>query len=119
MMVEDIVACVANSCSEAKGKDIAILDLSKISDMATHFVIVSARSDRQAQGICNRIINDLESIGLEPFAIEGLESGQWVLLDLGEVLVHIFYEPLREYYDLEGLWAKAKRISLPDLRVAA
>ena len=111
-MVEDIVACVAHSCSEAKGKDIMILDLTKISDLASHFVIVSARSDRQAQGICNRVLHDLSSIGLEPMSVEGLENGQWVLLDLGEVLVHIFYEPLREYYDLEGLWAKAKRVSL-------
>lgn len=111
-MVEDIVACVAHSCSEAKGKDITILDLTKISDLASHFVIVSARSDRQAQGICNRVLHDLSSIGLEPMSVEGLENGQWVLLDLGEVLVHIFYEPLREYYDLEGLWAKAKRVSL-------
>lgn len=116
-MVEDIVACVANSCFEAKGKDISILDLSKVSDLASHFVIVSARSDRQAQGICNRILHDLANIGLVPLSIEGLENGQWVLLDLGEVLVHIFYEPLREYYDLEGLWAKAKRVSL--LPVAA
>ena len=104
-----VVQMAVQACEEAKGKDIAVLDVKKISDVADYFVVVSGRSDRQVQGIINRILDSLPQ-SVQPLAIEGLEDGQWVLLDLGDIVIHAFYEPMREYYDIEGLWSRAKKV---------
>lgn len=106
----EITREMVNACSEARGKDITVLDVSKIFDLANHFIIVSGRSDRQVQGIANKVVAALENLGMEPVSMEGYEDGHWVLLDYGDVIMHIFYEPLRSHYDIEGLWARAKRL---------
>ncbi|RIL10509.1 MAG: ribosome silencing factor [Proteobacteria bacterium] len=108
----EICSSILNSCKDAKGQDLKLLSISEISDVADYFVIVSGRSDRQVQGIANRILEDLAIRGIKPFSLEGLEKGHWVLMDFGDIVVHVFYEPQREYYDLEGLWAKAPRVAL-------
>ena len=103
---------IVSAASDAKGRDIVVLDVSKVSDIASYFVIVSGRSDRQVQGISNRILDGLVEDGTKPFSTDGLEQGQWVLIDYSDVVVHVFYEPVRERYNLEGLWASAKRVRL-------
>lgn len=103
---------IINACADAKGKDISVLNVSKIFGIADFFVIVSGRSDRQVQGITNRVMEALEQSGVTPVAIEGFEDGQWVLVDYGDVVVHVFYEPLRERYDLEGLWSSATKLQI-------
>lgn len=105
-----ILEATVEFAAEAKGKDILALDVSTLSDLAKYFVIVSGRSDRQVQGLCNRIIEGLEERGATPNAIEGLDKGHWVVLDFDEVIVHVFYEPMRAHYDIESLWAKASRL---------
>ncbi|MCO6430418.1 MAG: ribosome silencing factor [Deltaproteobacteria bacterium] len=110
--LEELLDKIIKACGEAKGKDTVLLDVSKISDIAQYFVIVSGRSDRQVQGISNKIIQSITEMGIAPTSVEGLEEGQWVLMDTGDVVVHVFYEPTREYYDLEGLWASAKRLEV-------
>ena len=109
----DRVASIAQASLDVKGKDLTVLDVSKLSDVADYFVIVSARSDRQVQGICNRILEDLVKQGVSPLSIEGYNKAHWVLLDFDDVIVHIFYEPIRDIYRLEGLWHNAKRVQLP------
>lgn len=108
----EITRDIINACMEAKGKDISVLDVSKSFGMSDYFIVVSGRSDRQVQGISNRILETLEKSGLTPVSIEGFEEGQWVLIDCGDVVAHIFYEPLRSHYDLESLWFKAPRLDL-------
>jgi len=108
---KSVVQTVVQACEEAKGKDIVTLDVKKISDVADYFVVVSGRSDRQVQGIINRILDSLPT-NIQPLAIEGIEDGQWVLLDLGDVVIHAFYEPMREHYDIEGLWSRGKRVQI-------
>ena len=110
---ETLVYDVVNACAEAKGKDIVVLEVSKVFGIASHFIIVTGRSDRQTQGICNKVIDALASQGIEPISVDGMETGHWVLADFGDIIVHVFYEPTREYYDLEGLWANADRVPLP------
>lgn len=105
---------ILECCSEAKGKDLTLLDVSGVFDLASFFVIVSARSDRQVQGISNRIAATLDSeCGISPVSKDGLEEGHWVLMDYGDVIVHIFYEPTRDHYDLERLWKDAVHVKLP------
>lgn len=101
---------IVNICSEAKGREITVLGVSDISDIGDYFILANGTSDRHVQGITNRILETLHAKGLDPITCEGVEKGHWVVLDYGEVIVHIFYEPLREHYDLEGLWAKAERL---------
>jgi ribosome-associated protein len=110
----DLALKILNCCSEAKGKDLTLLDVSTVFDLASFFIIVSARSDRQVQGISNRILATLaDQEQINPISRDGYEEGHWVLMDYGDVIVHIFYEPLREHYDLERLWKNAKSVPLP------
>jgi len=108
----EITKDIVNACMDAKGKDINVLDVSKVFGMSDYFVVVSGRSDRQVQGISNRILESLEKNGLSPVSIEGFDDGQWVLIDCGDVVAHIFYEPMRSHYDIESLWFKAQRLDL-------
>ncbi|MBX7138886.1 MAG: ribosome silencing factor [Oligoflexia bacterium] len=107
-----VVNEIINACSDAKGKDILVLDVRKVSDMAQYFVLVSGRSDRQVQGIANKALEALAQHGYHPDSIEGLEEGHWVLCDLGDVVLHVFYEATRQHYDLEGLWFRAGRLQI-------
>lgn len=107
-----VVKRVVSACEEVKGKDVSVLDVRSLSDFADFFVIVSGRSDRQVQGITNRVIEELLRSGARPLSVEGYEDGQWVLVDCGDVVVHVFYEEAREFYDLESLWMRAKRVSV-------
>lgn len=107
-----IVKRVVSACEEVKGKEISVLDVHSLSDFADFFVIVSGRSDRQVQGITNRVIEELIKSGARPLSVEGYEDGQWVLVDCGDVVVHVFYEENRKFYDLESLWMRAKRVQV-------
>lgn len=107
---------IINACAEAKGQDIKVLDVSSMFDMADYFVVASGRSDRQVQGIANRALDALSTLGVTPVSVEGLEEGHWVLIDAGDIVLHVFYEPLREHYDIEGLWNKARRLQIKNCR---
>ncbi len=99
---------IADACQAAKGLELEILDVRNLSDIADYFVVVSGRSDRQVQGIGNRVLEAAEKVGLEPISIEGFEKGHWILIDFGELVVHVFYEPVRAHYDLESLWSRSR-----------
>ena len=103
---------IVQACEDVKGKDIVVLDVASISDVADFFIVASGRSDRQVQGITNRVMEQLARTGVRPLSVEGYEDGQWVLIDCGEVVVHVFYEPVREIYDLESLWMRARRLEM-------
>jgi ribosome-associated protein len=101
---------VVQACEDVKATDIVVLDVGSISDVADFFIVASGRSDRQVQGITNRTIEELAKMGVRPLAVEGYEDGQWVLIDCGDIVIHVFYEPIRAQYDLESLWMRAKRL---------
>jgi ribosome-associated protein len=104
-----LVAQIVKSCVDAKGRDIVVLEMSKLSSVADFFIIVSGRSDRQVQGIANRIIDSMAESIQKPLSTDGLEKGQWAVIDFGSVLVHIFYDGVRKVYDLEGYWSGAPK----------
>jgi len=99
---------------EKKAYDLALLEVREVSSIADYFIICSGRSDRQVQSIAQGIEENLDKIGLSPLSVEGIARGQWVLMDFTDVIVHIFYQPLREFYDLEGLWSHAPQVELPE-----
>jgi ribosome-associated protein len=105
-----VIKRVVGACEEVKGRDLAVLDVRSISGFADYFVVVSGRSDRQVQGLTNRVVDELCRAGVKPLSVEGYEEGQWVLIDCGDVVVHVFYEPVREHYDIESLWMRAPRL---------
>jgi ribosome-associated protein len=98
---------------EHKALDLMILEVTKLSSYTDYFVILSGNSDRQVQAIASDLEEKLGQRGYRPLGIEGKREGRWVLLDYGDVLIHIFYQPIREFYDLERLWGDAPKIALP------
>lgn len=106
----DVVKTIIGACNEAKGKDLTILNVSKVFDLSDFFVIVSGKSDRQVQGITNRVLSAMKENNIEPVSVEGMEDAHWVLVDFGEVVVHVFYETTRSYYDIESLWSRAEKV---------
>ena len=107
------LACV-RAALDHKAYDLVVLETGGVSSIADYFVICSGRSDTQVEAIANAIDGALRERGERPLAVEGLPHGQWVLMDYGDVVVHIFYVPVREFYDLERLWVRAPRVDLPE-----
>ncbi len=103
----------ARAALDKKAENVRILDLTKLSGFTDFFVICSGVSDRQVQAIASSVEQHLESQGAELVNFEGFSDGRWVLMDFGDVVVHIFQDALRDYYDLENLWADAPRVSIP------
>jgi ribosome-associated protein len=94
---------------------LVLLDVRDLTSVADAFLICSGRSNRQVTAIADYVLRSLKKQGKKPLSVEGKKEGHWVLLDYGEVIIHIFYEPLRSFYDLEGLWIDAKRVKTKSL----
>jgi ribosome-associated protein len=99
---------------EKKARDLVVLEVREVTSIADYFIICSGSSDRQVQSIAQGIEENLNGAGHPPLSVEGVHRGHWVLMDFSDVIVHIFYEPVREFYDLEGLWSHAPRVELPE-----
>jgi ribosome-associated protein len=99
---------------EKKARDLVVMDVRDVTSIADYFIICSGSSDRQVQSIAQGIEENLSAAGHRPLSVEGVHRGHWVLMDFSDVIVHIFYEPVREFYDLEGLWSHAPRVELPE-----
>ncbi|MEM5787452.1 MAG: ribosome silencing factor [Syntrophobacteraceae bacterium] len=104
----------AREASRFKALDLVVLDVSKLSSFADYFIICSGNSSRQVQSIAENVEEVLREGGTKPLGVEGKREGHWVLMDYGDVIVHIFYEPIRYFYDLESLWADAPRLEWED-----
>lgn len=98
-----------------KALGLVVLDVRELSSIADVFIICSGRSNRQVTAIAEFIQMDLKKHGIRPLSVEGKKEGHWVLLDYGHVIIHVFYESMRNFYDLEGLWIDAKRIKTESL----
>jgi ribosome-associated protein len=99
-----------NAVMGKKAKDPVVLDVRELTSVSDIFIICSGRSNRQVSAIAEHIQVNLKKHAIKPLNVEGKKEGHWVLLDYGHVIIHIFYEPVRSFYDLEGLWIDAKRI---------
>lgn len=99
---------------DKKALDVVALDVGKLTSIADFLIVCTGRSDRQVQSIAQAVQDALGAEGEHPISIEGMQRGQWVLLDCVDVIVHVFYQPVREFYDLERLWEHAPRVQLPE-----
>ena len=104
------------AASAKKALNLVVLDVAELTSIADAFIICSGRSNRQVKAIADSIVLDLKKHKIKPLSVEGTAEGHWVLLDYGHVVIHVFYEPVREFFDLEGLWVDAKRITTADMR---
>jgi len=110
---ERALACL-NAALEKKAKNLVLLKVEELSAFTDYFVILSGSSDRQVQAIASSIREKMKEAGILPLGVEGEAHGQWILMDYGDVVVHIFYEPLREFYDIERLWSDAPRMEVDE-----
>jgi len=94
-----------------KAFNVVVLDVEGLASFADFFVICSGRSHRQVTAIAEFVAGNLKPKVIRAVGVEGLREGHWVLMDYGDVIIHVFYDPVRDFYDLEGLWSDAKRIS--------
>lgn len=92
-----------------KGLDTVVLEVKGLCSFADYFLICSGTSRRHVLALAEHLEESLHKAGAKPLGVEGLQEGLWVLIDFNDVVIHIFSQPLREFYNLEGLWAEAPR----------
>ncbi|MBW1772211.1 MAG: ribosome silencing factor [Deltaproteobacteria bacterium] len=97
---------------ERKAVDPVVFEIGKLTSIADYFLIASGNSNRQVQAISRHLATEMRKRGFRSFGVEGEQKGHWILMDYGDVVVHVFYHPVREFYDLEGFWIEADRITL-------
>lgn len=98
---------------EQKAHDVIGLHVGPHTYVADYYVIASGTSDRHVRGIADRVRKELKEVGEQPLSVVGMENGEWVLLDYGDVVVHVFFEAARTFYNLDEMWQRAKPLSLP------
>lgn len=107
---KELAQLAADVADSKKARDVVILDIRELAVITDYFVICSANSRTQVQAIADAVGERLEQKGLRCKGIEGRDEGKWVLLDFGDVVVHVFLEEEREFYGLERLWGDAPRL---------
>jgi ribosome-associated protein len=106
----ELAKLIAAAGLDKKAERIEILDIGEKVDYADFLVLMSGRSDRQVRSVADGVIEQLKEKGHRPGSVEGMQQGQWVLVDYSDVIVHVFVDEARRYYDLEGLWMDATRV---------
>ena len=109
---ERALKCAAFALDK-KALDVKILEIKRISSIADYLVLASGRSDRQVQAIAESV-----KVGLKPFDrpidMEGVDEGRWIVIDYGDIIVHVFQEDVRRIYNLDELWGRAPQLDIPD-----
>ena len=113
MTPRKLALAAADAALSKKALQITILDVRGKVDYADYLVLASGQSDRHVKAIAGEIEERMRRAKSRSRGIEGLGHAQWVLMDFGDIVVHVFHRPVRSIYDLEGLWMDAKRIPVP------
>jgi ribosome-associated protein len=103
----------AGIARDKKAHDLVIIKVQELSSFADYFIICSGASTRQVQAIAEHVEAGMKEKGFRPLGVEGMRTGRWVLLDYADVIMHVFHETEREFYDLERLWSECPRLD-PD-----
>jgi ribosome-associated protein len=110
---KDIALKAAEAARDMKAEDIVVLEVAELVGYTDFFVIASGRSTRQAQSIAENIRKASAKMGVKLIGAEGEREGNWILMDCGQVVAHVFYRPVRDFYELEKLFAKVSQLPLP------
>lgn len=112
--IDEPVKLAITSASEKKAVNLSVLDLRDIASFTEFFIICSGTNQRQVQAIADEIQEQLKKqLDQRPIRVEGYNTAEWVLIDFGDFVVHIFEQKAREFYDLERLWRDAKKVEIP------
>ena len=109
----DAALLAARAGLDKKAERVRVLDIRSLSSYADYLVLMSATSDRQVNAVADAVDDALRQAKHRPIGVEGRGPGQWVLIDTGDVVVHVFQEEAREFYDLDRLWADARVVDVP------
>ncbi len=104
MTPETMKKAVVAALEDIKARDITALNVKKLTSMTDYMIIASGESSRQVKALARNVVDKLKQAGVEIVGMEGEETGEWVLVDLGNVIVHVMHPAVREYYNLEELW---------------
>ncbi|WP_027963498.1 ribosome silencing factor [Halalkalibacillus halophilus] len=113
MESKQLLEIAAKACDDKQAQDLIALDMREVSLISDYFLICHGNNERQVDAISKAIKDAVEEHGLEVKKIEGKDQSRWVLVDLDDVVVHIFHKEERAYYNLEKLWGDADQVSLP------
>ncbi len=109
MQSEELKALAVAALEDAKGHDVRVLDVKEMTDITDFMIIASGTSDRHVRALAERVRDRLREHQIRPLGSEGDEQGEWVLIDLGDVVVHVMHPQAREFYALEKLWSEEVR----------
>lgn len=112
---ETLLKVVVAACEERKAENCVVLNMEQLSPLADYFVICHGNSERQVQAIARAIQDSVEEEGYEITRMEGFEQARWILIDLGDVICHVFHKDERSYYNLERLWGDASEIQISEI----
>lgn len=115
MTVEQMTKIVYDAIDDKLGQDISIINIGKVSSLCDYFVIATASSSRQVKAIADNVQDALTEHGIEPKSKEGYDTQTWILLDYGDIMVHVFNEETRGFYNLEKLWKDAPYVDVDTL----
>ena len=106
--LQKMVDVAVNALEDVKAKDIVVLDVSKKTSLFQRMIVASGDSNRQVKALVSNVAVDLKEQGFEIISTEGTDSGEWALVDAGDVVVHVMLPAVRDYYDIEALWGGEK-----------
>ena len=105
---------IIDALEDLKGQKIVALDVTQLTDVMDHLIIVNGTSNRHVKSLANNVIEELKTAGHRPIGIEGFEAGEWVLVDYGDTVVHVMLQATRDFYELEKLWSKVPAHRIED-----
>ncbi|GGP12554.1 ribosome silencing factor [Oceanobacillus neutriphilus] len=112
MNSKELIQVVAEACDDKRAENIVALDMHEVSLVADYFVICHGSNERQVQAIARAIKETAEENGKDIKRMEGFEEARWILVDVGDIVCHVFHKDERHYYNLEKLWGDADRVAL-------
>lgn len=112
-MKQTLLEIAYKALDDKRAEDIVVLNMENISLLADYFLICNSNSDRQAQAIAREVQDKAQENGYEVKRVEGFDSARWILVDIGDIVVHIFHKDERAFYNLERLWGDAPQLDMP------
>ena len=113
-IVEELALLCVNASLDKKAKNVSVIFIGDVSSVADYFVVCTGTSDRHVMAVSESVQERIKKAGYLPRGVEGKNYGNWILLDYGDVIVHIFLESVRQFYELERLFVKAPIMDVPD-----
>lgn len=105
--IKELVDITIAALEDVKAVDVVVFEVSKLTSISDYMIIASGKSKRQVNALAESVVEAAKKFGTQPLGVEGKTEGEWVLVDLGDIIVHIMYPDTREYYQLEKLWSSA------------